>query len=103
MSTTNNNTANYTVENLVAKYCDYVNEHCPKLFDDYSGKEFPDTDGSMEALMLAIYKRAAGEDANKYIANVFGDYVAHACEKDYSEALSEGEYMFLCNNFSYIV
>ena len=100
MSTTNNNTANYTVENLVAKYCDYVNEHCPKLFDDYSGKEFPDTDGSMEALMLAIYKRAAGEDANKYIANVFGDYVAHACEKDYSEALSEGEYMFLCNNFS---
>lgn len=100
MSTTNNNTANYTVENLVSKYREYVNEHCPKLFDDYSGKEFPDTDGSMEALMLAIYKRAAGEDANKYIANVFGDYVAHACEKDYSEALSEGEYMFLCNNFS---
>ena len=30
MSTTNNNTANYTVENLVAKYYNYVNEHCPK-------------------------------------------------------------------------
>lgn len=97
MSTANNN---FTVESLVAKYRNYVNEHCPKLFDDYSGKEFPDTDGSMEALMLAVYKRAAGEDADKNIANVFGDYVSHACEKDYSEALSEGEYTFLCNNFS---
>ena len=45
MRTANNTNSNYTVENLVAKYRNYVNEHCPTWFDEIDGKDYPDTYG----------------------------------------------------------
>ena len=69
MSTTNNNTANYTVENLVAKYRNYVKEHCPKtlachpLEDGFV--EISNDNGSMESLLLSLYTAIAGDKANK--------------------------------------
>lgn len=105
MSTQNNN---FTVENLVAKYRDYVDEHCPKTYDvsewvDKEGKahfeEFytpcsPEANAG-EQLLTVIYKTVAGENAQPDIVNALSQF----SKAYYPNVLSEDEMAFLCKNY----
>ena len=103
MSTANNNTANYTVENLIAKYREYVNEHCPKQLipipEENRIVEVPDNYHSIELLMLSLYKSVAGDNADKFIVKVFSECVSQI-KNNYVDAFTEDEYSFLVKNFS---
>ena len=108
MSTTNNNTANYTVENLVAKYRDYVNEHCPKTVDLCERK-----DGKLvevltpvspcsnmgEQLLLFLYRAATGNNADKRIVDALSEYE----QVFYKEALTEDEFAYLLEHYIEVV
>lgn len=105
MSTQNNN---FTVENLVAKYREYVNEHCPKTYDvsewvDKEGKahfeEFhtpcsPEANAG-EQLLIVIYKTIAGDNVQKDIVNALSQF----SNAYYPNVLSEDEMAFLCKNY----
>ena len=105
MSTQNNN---FTVENLVAKYRDYVDEHCPKSYDvsewvDKEGKahfeEFhtpcsPEANAG-EQLLIVIYKTIAGDNVQKDIVNALSQF----SNAYYPNVLSEDEMAFLCKNY----
>lgn len=107
MSTTKNNTANYTVENLVAKYRNYVHEHCPKIA---CGDEYQDEDGvwhysegfylenfdTEEQLLITLYNRVAGDNADKRIVEALSKYA----DDFYADALDESELSFLAEHFS---
>lgn len=89
---------NFTVENIVAKYRNYVKEHCPKSseFDGYEQFDAPigyygNTD---EQLLVTLYKRVAGKKADKKVLKVLAKYADAYCP----EALSEAELSFLCSN-----
>lgn len=89
---------NFTVENIVAKYRNYVKEHCPKSseFDGYEQFDAPfgyygNTD---EQLLATLYKRVAGKKADKKVLKVLAKYADAYCP----EALSEAELSFLCSN-----
>jgi len=102
MRTANNN---FTVEALVAKYRNYVKEHCPKTLACYPVKgkfveeEVPNEHGSMESLLLSLYLSAAGNKANKFVLKALGNY-SHIFQENYKEALSGEEYAFLIDNLS---
>ena len=99
---------NFTVENLVAKYRNYVAENCPKEYfdDDYQDKEgkwhksegympfSPDGDAD-EQLLVTMYKQVAGQNADERVMDALSKYA----EKFYSNALTEEELSFLCSNF----
>lgn len=105
MSTTNNN---FTVENLVVKYRNYVNEHCPKTYDvsewtDKEGKahfeEFytpcsPEANVG-EQLLAVIYKKVAGDNVQKDILEVLSQF----SNAYYPDVLTEEEMAFLCENY----
>lgn len=105
MSTQNNN---FTVEDLVAKYRDYVDEHCPKTYDvsewvDKEGKahfeEFhtpcsPEANAG-EQLLTVIYKTIAGDNAQKDIVDALSQF----SNAYYPNVLSEDEMAFLCENY----
>ena len=105
MSTQNNN---FTVEDLVAKYRDYVDEHCPKTYDvsewvDKEGKahfeEFhtpcsPEANAG-EQLLTVIYKTIAGDNAQKDIVDALSQF----SNAYYPNVLSEDEMAFLCKNY----
>ena len=109
MRTVNNSNINYTVENLVAKYRNYVDEHCPK---EYSPDEWEDENGKWhindsyipfspegnadEQLIVTLYKKVAGDDVDEQIVEALSKYA----EKFYEEALTEDEMSFLCEQFS---
>lgn len=103
MSTTNNNTANYTVENLIAKYREYVKEQCPKqlvpILEENRIVEVPEDYHSIELLMLSLYKSVAGDNADKFIVKVFSECVSQI-KNNYVDAFTEDEYSFLVKNFS---
>ena len=83
---------NFTVENIVAKYRNYVKEHCPKSseFDAPFGY-YGNTD---EQLLVILYKRVTGKKADKKVLKVLAKYADAYCP----EALSEAELSFLCSN-----
>ena len=91
MQTSNNN---FTVEALVAKYRNFVDEHCPKYCED----EFimPDNDEAEEQLLATLYKRVAGENADSNILEALSKYT----EEFYAKGLNETELTFLTNNFA---
>ena len=105
MSTTNNN---FTVENLVVKYRNYVNEHCPKTYDvsewtDKEGKahfeEFytpcsPEANVG-EQLLAVIYKKVAGDNVIKDIVEALSQF----SNAYYPDVLTEEEMAFLCENY----
>ena len=70
MQTANNN---FTVEALVAKYCNFVKENCPKeLAWDPEIGEFPAPMDAIDTypeahLLVTLYKRVAGENADQNI------------------------------------
>lgn len=105
MSTTNNN---FTVESLVAKYRNYVNENCSKEYfcDDYQDENgkwhtsegyapfSPDGDAD-EQLLVTLYKKVAGRNSDDNVLDALSKYA----DKFYSDALSDEELSFLCSNF----
>lgn len=99
MQTVNNN---FTVEALVAKYRNFVDEHCPKesYWDPKEGNisgPFDPIDCYAEAhLLVTLYKRVAGENTDQNILEALSKYVAAF----YTNALNEEEMDFLANHFS---
>ena len=106
---TANNTNNYTVEGLVAKYRNFVTEHCPKTYEvfdyvDEKGKFHADDDyipvspeaNADEQLLAVVYASVAGKNANTKIIEALSKY----SDKFYKDALEEDELSFLCSNFS---
>ena len=99
MQTVNNN---FTVEALVAKYRNFVDEHCPKepYWDPKEGNisgPFDPIDCYAEAhLLVTLYKRIAGENTDQNILEALSKYTAAF----YTNALNEEEMDFLANHFS---
>lgn len=99
MQTVNNN---FTVEALVAKYRNFVDEHCPKesYWDPKEGNisgPFDPIDCYAEAhLLVTLYKRIAGENTDQNILEALSKYVGAF----YTNALNEEEMDFLANHFS---
>ena len=99
MQTVNNN---FTVEALVAKYRNFVDEHCPKesYWDPKEGNisgPLDPIDCYAEAhLLVTLYKRIAGENTDQNILEALSKYTAAF----YTNALSEEEMDFLANHFS---
>ena len=107
MRTVNNN---FTVENLVAKYRNYVKEHCPQIVD---GSEWQDKNGEWhfeeistpihdaadEQLLITIYTRVKGSDADERVLSSLKEFA----DDYYRDALTEDEIAFLCNHFSEVV
>lgn len=99
MQTVNNN---FTVEALVAKYRNFVDEHCPKesYWDPKEGNisgPLDPIDCYAEAhLLVTLYKRIAGENTDQNILEALSTYTAAF----YTNALNEEEMDFLANHFS---
>lgn len=99
MQTVNNN---FTVEALVAKYRNFVDEHCPKesYWDPKEGNisgPLDPIDCYAEAhLLVTLYKRIAGENTDQNILEALSKYTAAF----YTNALNEEEMDFLDNHFS---
>lgn len=95
MQTVNNN---FTVEALVAKYRNFVDEHCPKSCEFDGVHEFTMTynDEAEEQLLATLYKRVAGENADSNILEALSKYT----EEFYAKGLNETEMTFLTNNFA---
>ena len=103
-----NNNSNFTVENLVAKYRNYVDENCPKCadcsewqdkdgkwhYEEYATPISPEGDAD-EQLLVTIYNLVAGNNADERVLNALSKYA----ETFYSNALTEEELSFLCSNF----
>ena len=94
--------SNFTVEALVAKYRNFVDEHCPKesYWDPKEGNisgPFDPIDCYAEAhLLVTLYKRIAGENTDQNILEALSKYTAAF----YTNALNEEEMDFLANHFS---
>lgn len=99
MQTVNNN---FTVEALVAKYRNFVDEHCPKesYWDPKEGNisgPLDPIDCYAEAhLLVTLYKRIAGKNTDQNILEALSKYTAAF----YTNALNEEEMDFLANHFS---
>lgn len=89
---------NFTVEALVAKYRNFVDEHCPKSCESDGVHEFamPYNDEAEEQLLATLYKRVAGENADSNILEALSKYT----EEFYAKGLNETELTFLTNNFA---
>lgn len=89
MQTVNNN---FTVKALVAKYRNFVDEHCPKdpeIMDPID--TYPEAH-----LLVTLYKRVASENTDQNILEALSKYTAAF----YTNALNEEEMDFLANHFS---
>lgn len=97
MQTVNNN---FTVEALVAKYSNFVNEHSPKTCNFDGVHEFlcpdPGSDSVEEQLLTTLYKRVAGDSADHRILETLSKYAADF----YNDALDENEMTFLVDHFA---
>lgn len=89
MQTVNNN---FTVEALVAKYRNFVKENCPKIVEEF----MPIKNEAEEQLLVTLYKRVAGKDADKDILEALSQYAADF----YVDALNKEELAFMANHFS---
>lgn len=107
---TANNTNNYTVEGLVAKYRNFVKENTPKYTEYVPGweeqegfyAEVPesDVDASPDQQLIAtLYHTIAGVGADKEILSVLSDYTEHF----YKNVLNDKEFAFLCEHFSEVI
>lgn len=101
---TANNTNNYTVEGLVAKYRNFVKENTPMMTLSCEGEDFDvprsDIDASSDQqLIVTLYKSVAKENADTEVLAAMSDYSEHF----YINALSRAEFDFLCQNFSAVI
>lgn len=98
---------NFTVETLIAKYRNHVNEHCTKAIDTLIGNgELHDVeppfeiDGNPdEQLLITLYKKVTGENADVRIVEALSEFA----EKFYEGVLTNDEISYLCNHFSEVV
>ena len=101
---------NFTVENIVTKYRNYVNEHCPKSYTVFFGEDgesidedwlptTPESGNADEQLIVTLYKKVTGNNADLQIVEALSQYA----EMFYDEALTEEEMSFLCDQFSEVV
>ena len=93
--------SNFTVEGLVTKYLNYVKEHCPKEYYNENGEDgwAPIHADRERQLLITLYIRVAGEQANKVIIESLSEY-AKDYNDYYTNALTEEELSFLCEHFS---
>lgn len=102
---------NFTVENLVAKYRNYVDANSPKEFvDSYrddNGKSvgvyvpaFPDI-CAVEQLISALYIAVAGKDADSEVVETLSKYVE--LFHKYKKVFSEEEFSYLRDHFGEFV
>ena len=101
---TTNNTNNYTVENLVAKYRNFVKENTPMEIAFCDGEDFevPSSDidaSSDQQLIVTLYRSVAEKNANKEVLDVLSDYSEHF----YKDVLNDDEFTFLCEHFSEVI
>ena len=100
---------NFTVESLVTKYRNYVDEHCSKQYvcDDYVDdngnlvsldfcEPISPMDDAFEQLLVTLYKRVAGQEADDKVLEKLAEYA----NVFYSDALTEDEFSFLCEHFA---
>lgn len=103
MNTTNNNIANYTVENLVAKYREYVKVNGSGDYVEYQDKnglwhdewaplEYLDAE---RQLLVTIYKNVVGDNVVPSILDALSKYA----EDFHYNALDEKELSFLVEHF----
>ena len=97
MRTANNN---FTVENLVAKYRNYVENHASHDFivvdDDFNGSMEYGLDGWADhQLLITLYNDVAGENADSSIQNKLSKYR----EYFWKDVLTPEEYAFLIDKF----
>ncbi len=103
---------NFTVENLVAKYRDYVQKNCVReaFYDEYQDEngEWHVDEGEMpispdgnsdEQLLVTLYHKVCGNGAEKNILMALARYE----EKFNKDALTDDELAFLCDNFQEVV
>ena len=86
----------FTVEELVAKYRDYVMEHCPKSDRDTSIS--PDGNAD-EQLLATLYSIVAGSNADAQVVSALSSY----SQKFMEAALEREELAFLCEHFKEFV
>lgn len=94
MQNAQNTNSNFTVENLVAKYREYVGEHCPQLSEGCG--LVPYKDDAEEQLLITLYKQIAGKEADKRIVKSLSEYA----NDFYADALNKSEMSFLAEHFS---
>lgn len=95
MQTVNNN---FTVEALVAKYRNFVDEHCPKSSESDGVHEFlsPCNADVEEQLLITLYQKVAGVNADQRILEALSKYAVDF----YHNAFNEREMAFLVNHFA---
>lgn len=95
MQTVNNN---FTVEALVAKYRNFVDEHCPKTCEFDGVHEFlsPCNADVEEQLLITLYQKVAGTNTDQSILEALSKYAADF----YYDALNESEMAFLASHFA---
>lgn len=97
MSTTN---TTFTVENLVAKYINFVEENCPKTWEFDGEKQFLapmfNLGDPERQLLITLYNKVTGEDADYKIQEALSEY----SKGFYKKALNEEELLFLCEHFA---
>ena len=93
----------FTVENLIAKYRNYVMNHCEKIreYDEVSDFLVPIeiSANADEQLLITLYKKVVGDNADAQIVEALSEFA----EKFYSEALTDDEMSFLCDRFREVV
>ena len=88
---------NLTIKSLVAKYRNYVAEHCPKACDN--GFLTPIDNEADEQLLIKLYAAVTGDGAEPQILDALTEYA----DKYHKEALTKAEFAFLCENFTDVV
>ncbi len=101
MRTANNN---YTVEGLVAKYRNFVKENTPMQTLSCDGYDFEEPCSIIDAspdqqLIVTLYHRVAGKNADKEILSILSEYSEHF----YKDVLNDDEFAFLCEHFSDVI
>jgi len=100
MRTNNNNT--FSVENLVAKYRNFVKANCAQreveetIGEDKFVFTIYEKDDADEQMLITLYKSVAGGSADKNIVEALAKYASDF----YTDALNEEEMMFLVEHFS---
>ena len=102
----------HTVESIIVKYRNYVIEHCPKIcdasewqdekgewhFDEIETPASPESNAD-EQLLVTLYCAVAGKDADSRVVDALSKYA----DAYLTNALSENEFKYLCENFSDVV
>lgn len=88
MSTTS---TNFTVEDLVAKYINFVEEKS-KDIERYS---FLGPDEAEKQLLITLYNAVAGEEADPKVS----ESLSRQANFFFKDVLSSDEFSFLCDNF----